>query len=125
DLEFGQARSAKDKAVINAWRSPFGEYGVKVDPLDPASVNQWTQRIEDRLVALLLAMAKAVGYDFSEEQLRRGIYYPKGRVDLEENQLAVIQGIRRLVDGTAAIGEFFCHGSGSKFSAMGRTTSAA
>ena len=44
-------------------------------------------------------MAKAVGYDFSEEQLRRGIYYPKARVELEESQLALLQGVRALVEG--------------------------
>jgi hypothetical protein len=48
-------------------------------------------------------MSKALGYDFSEEQLRRGIYYPKGRVDLEQTQLAILNGLRQILEGRAAL----------------------
>jgi Family of unknown function (DUF6680) len=48
-------------------------------------------------------MSKALGYDFSEEQLRRGIYYPKGRVDLEQTQLAILNGLRKILEGGAAL----------------------
>jgi hypothetical protein len=103
DLEFSGGGS-KDRAVINAWRSLFGEYHQPpVDQAPEAEVLAWNQRINDHLVSLLLAMSKALGYDFSEEQLRRGIYYPKGRVELEQSQLAVLHGVQKLLEGRSAL----------------------
>lgn len=103
DLEFSQTQSKpRDKAVIDAWRSLFGE--LHNSPGDGASADEnraWNQRVDDRLISLLAAMSKALGYDFSDEQLRRGIYYPKGRFDLEQTQLAVLRGAKALFEGTA------------------------
>ena len=48
-------------------------------------------------------MSKALGYDFSEEQLRRGMYYPRGRVELEQSQMAILQGVRKLLEGQSAL----------------------
>jgi hypothetical protein len=101
DLEF---REPKDKPVIDAWRALFGEY--REGPAEGASEDvyrAWNQRIDDRLVALLLAMSKALGYEFSEEELRRGIYYPKGRVDLEQSQMIVLHGLRLALEGKLSI----------------------
>ena len=36
-------------------------------------------------------------------ELRRGIYYPKGRVDLEQTQLAILNGLRQILEGRAAL----------------------
>jgi hypothetical protein len=47
-------------------------------------------------------MSKALHYDFSEEELRRGIYYPKGRQSVEQSQLAVLNGVRQLLEGRLA-----------------------
>ncbi len=104
DLEFSSGKSAKDKAVINNWRALFGEYHQA--PPDSAPIEEmraWNERISDRLVSLLSAMATALGYDFSEEQLRRGIYYPKGRLDLEQTQLAILGGLRQILEGKTSL----------------------
>jgi len=37
------------------------------------------------------------------EQLRRGIYYPRARVELEQTQLAVLQGLRQLLEGRGTL----------------------
>jgi hypothetical protein len=106
DLEFAPGRfgSAKDKAVIDAWRALRGEYGDgPKDDAPPAEFHSWNMRINDRLVSLLFAMSKSLGYDFSEEELRRGVYYPKGRVDLEQNQLAILAGLKRIVEGELSL----------------------
>jgi len=94
----------KYRDVINVWRSLFGEYhNVPADGSSNDTYRAWNVRIDDRLVFLLLAMSKAVGYDFSEEQLRRGIYYPKGRWDLEQTQLAILRGLQKVLEGTTAL----------------------
>lgn len=105
DLEFGADRRQKsDRNVINAWRSLFGEYqyGSRND-LNESDIKTWAQRVDDRLVSLLAAMASTLGYTFSEEELRRGIYYPKGRVDVENNQLAILSGLKQLLEGKLSI----------------------
>lgn len=105
DLEFSARKlfGSKDRAVINAWRSLFGEYQQGAAGDSEAALRAWSNRIDDRLVSLLSTMSDALGYEFSEEQLRRGIYYPKGRVELEENQLAVLDGVRQLLEGRRSI----------------------
>jgi hypothetical protein len=106
DLEFSPSRfgGTKDRAVIDAWRALFGEYHAA--PPDGAALDEmrsWNERVGERIVSLLFAMSKALRYDFSEEQLRRGIYYPKGRVDLEQTQLAILNGLRQILEGRAAL----------------------
>lgn len=104
DLEFIPSKfgGKKDQEVINAWRSLFGEYGA-IDPNAPdEETRAWNRRIDDRLVALLLAMSRALGYAFAEEELRRGIYYPRGRVEIEQNQMAVLTGLRMAFEGKVA-----------------------
>lgn len=106
DLEFSPRRigGSADRAVINAWRSLLGEYNNV--PADAAPLDEhraWNDRVGERTVALLSAMSKALGYDFSDEQLRRGIYYPKGRFDAEQTQLAILNGVRKIIEGAAAL----------------------
>jgi hypothetical protein len=106
DLEFAPKLlgSTKDRAVINAWRSLFGEYHDVPDDSAPIEeLRAWNSRISDRLVALLSAMSKALGYGFADEELRRGIYYPKGRADLEQTQNAILAGLRGLLEGAGSI----------------------
>lgn len=101
DLEF---HSKADKPVIDAWRRLFGELSnAPVEGDDRAIVFAWNGRINDKLVDLLLAMSKSLGRSHSEEEIRRGIYYPKGRVDVEQSQLAVLSGLQKLLDGTTPL----------------------
>ncbi|MET4374971.1 hypothetical protein ABIA99_007703 [Bradyrhizobium sp. LB12.1] len=107
DLEFSPKRfgGSADRKVIHAWRALFGELGN-----DPPDDNQdmniaraWNERVTERLVDLLSEMSTALGYTFSEEELRRGIYYPKGRVDLEQSQIAIMHGLSKIIQGTTSL----------------------
>ncbi|WFU28356.1 hypothetical protein QA649_19700 [Bradyrhizobium sp. CB1717] len=98
DLEF---HSKSDKPVIDTWRALFGELNNPLpDNTEQAMKVAWIERCNDRLVALLLAMSKSLGRTHSEEEIRRGMYYPQGRVDLEQAQLAVLSGLQRLLEGS-------------------------
>jgi len=84
DLEFRRRRipSSRDRAVIEAWHELFGELtqglaGAGNNP-DLATINRWNDRCNDLYVRLESAMARALGFRFTDEQLRRGIYYPRG-----------------------------------------------
>lgn len=106
DLEFQPKglNQTKDRSVINAWRALFGEYhDAPPDGSEQHIVVAWNGRINDRLVDLLYAMSGAVGYNFSQEELRRGIYYPRGRYDLEQTQLAILRGLKGLLEGQSAV----------------------
>jgi hypothetical protein len=105
DLEFTprRFRRARDRAVIHAWRTLFGEFSAAATITGEVDTKAWLQRIDDRLVALLSAMAMALGYEFSEEELRRGIYYPRGRAEAEVAQLAVLHGVRELLEGRQSL----------------------
>ena len=49
------------------------------------------------------AMATALGYRFTDEELRRGIYYPRGHSERELAQLAILHNLRLLLTGESAI----------------------
>ncbi len=110
DLEYrpGLIPSKKDRAVVSAWRSLFGELtqglrdaGPKPQP--PAVVHAWNERCNDLYVQLESAMCTALGFRFTDEELRRGIYYPQGHSDREQAQLAILQNLKRLLEGETAI----------------------
>jgi len=97
----------KDMAVLDAWRSLFGELtqglaGGGENP-DQGFVNRWQERCNDRYVDLERAMANALGYKFTDEELRRGIYYPRGHGEREQAQLAILHNLKLLLEGETAI----------------------
>jgi uncharacterized protein DUF6680 len=107
DLEFAPKRmgGAADRQVISAWRSLFGELtnAPPDDNEDLAIARAWNFRIGDQLVELLSAMSASLGYRFTREELRRGIYYPKGRADIEQVQTEIMHGLSALLKGAAAL----------------------
>jgi hypothetical protein len=105
DLEFGQKSwwGNRDKRVIDAWRTLFGELSHPPVPDEPTANAAWNTRCDDRLIDLLSAMSSALGLSYSTEELRRGIYYPKGRFELEQSQLAILQGLRAIMDGKVSL----------------------
>ncbi len=102
DLEFQASKKKADKRVVDRWRALFGELNnpPAPDAENVAATIAWIDRCNDRLIDLLIAMSDALGRTHSEEEIRRGIYYPKGRVDAEQSQLAVLAGLQKLLDGT-------------------------
>src|SRR5882757_1825280 len=80
DIEFH-----KDRSVIDAWRTLFGELEHPPPENEPIANTAWNQRCDDRLIDLLSAMSRALGQRFNNEELRRGIYYPRGKFELEQS----------------------------------------
>jgi hypothetical protein len=107
DLEYRQRRipSRKDRAVVEAWHSLFGELsqGFWIAGGTPDTIARWNERCADLYVQLESAMAKALGFRFSDEELRRGIYYPQAHSERELAQLVILDGLKRLFAGQTAI----------------------
>lgn len=105
DLEFSGRgwRNGRDREVINAWRALFGELHHAPPVTDTAETSAWNKLCADRLVDLLSAMSSALGYSYSAEELRRGIYYPQGRYDLEQAQISILHGLRSIIEGKVSL----------------------
>lgn len=109
DLEYRPRAipSRKDSAVVSAWRTLFGELtqGLRNAGPNPdtATLNAWNERCAEYYVRLEAAMSAALGFRFTDEELRRGIYYPQGHMERETAQLAILQNLRRLLSGETAI----------------------
>jgi hypothetical protein len=104
DIEFlpDWWRPERNRSVINAWRALFGE--LQNPPVDePVANAAWHQRCDDRLIDLLSAMSRALGHRYSTEELRRGIYYPRGKFEIEQAQLGVLNGARAVLEGRTAL----------------------
>jgi hypothetical protein len=107
DLEFSPHRfgGSSDKPVIDAWRALFGElaHGIEEGEQDAVILRAWNKRGDELLVALLSEMSKRVGHNFSMEELRRGIYYPRGRLELEQSYVSLLHGLSGILKGQNAI----------------------
>jgi hypothetical protein len=106
DLEFRPSkwRPKRNEVVIAKWRVLLGELShAPEDPLDRPLNVAWNLRCSDKLIELLSAMSAALGFKFTEEELRRGIYYPQGAVDREQAQLGILNGLREVFAGNAAL----------------------
>ncbi len=104
DIDFS-SNSKDDKAVRTAWK-------VLLDHLsnmphdDKAAIQSANDRSVDLRVALMKALAQALGYEFDEVQIKKGSYLPTGHSDLENEQnllrrrlLEVLNGNRRIPVG--------------------------
>jgi uncharacterized protein DUF6680 len=105
DIEFlpGRWQPENNRKVIEAWRTLFGELHNPPEPDEPIANRAWNQRCDDRLVGLLSAMSRALGHRYTDEELRRGIYYPRGKFEIEQVQVGVLHGARAVLEGKAAL----------------------
>jgi hypothetical protein len=110
DLEFRPNRlgrqSVKDRAVTTAWKNLLDELngGIpETTTTDRATMVAWQRRCDDRSVDLLFALSKALGYEFSEVELKRGIYYPRGHGEKEAAQHSILINLETLLAGRSSL----------------------
>jgi len=99
---FFNGKSAKDKAVRNAWLVYLDFFS---QPL-PTSEDQALAHNEkgvDFLVSLLEAIAKTLGYDFNKMQLKRGGYYPRGHADESAARTVIRDSLVRVLTGAQPV----------------------
>jgi hypothetical protein len=95
----------KNRAVLAAWQSLFGELtrGMKEGETDPQIVQAWRGRCDEFYVVLLSKISAALGYNFTDEELRRGVYYPQGHSERENAQFAILHGLRLILEGKESL----------------------
>jgi hypothetical protein len=70
---------------------------------EQAAQTAWQMRIDDRVIELLAAMSASLGFSFTSEELRRGSYHPQGSAEREQAQLAILDGLRKILTGNATL----------------------
>jgi hypothetical protein len=94
----------KEKAVVAAWRTHLDNLNpLSREGADAASVNAWNERCFDSFVELMMAMSRALGYDFDSVQVKRGAYLPQGHFDTEVALREIQQGFAKVLSGQQAI----------------------
>ena len=103
DIEFYGRRvfgmrfqTPSEKAVSNAWR-------VYSDHLNnryaDSEVARWGDDGDKLFAKLLFELSRALGYDFDEVQLRRNVYSPVAHGRIEQQDLAIRDGLEKLLTG--------------------------
>jgi hypothetical protein len=70
---------------------------------DSAGQNTWNTRQTDLLAGLLKAIGDRLGYDFSAEQLKKGVYYPRGHQDEIMAGIALRKLVTEIANGQRAL----------------------
>jgi hypothetical protein len=102
ELEF-RGRSAKKKAVRDAWRLYADKLNEHVDDKNEALLTAWITSRDNLFTELVFSMSKALGFDFDRVQIMRGIYYPRGHGELEERQRNILISLERVLSGAQPI----------------------
>ncbi|MBU6418355.1 MAG: hypothetical protein KGQ79_01335 [Proteobacteria bacterium] len=88
----------KDKEVRDAWANYLDFLNEKI-PQSEGEARTHFEKGTGLLISLLKAMGKSLGYDFNDVSLKRGVYFPQGHVDESTDQLAIRQGLAKLMKG--------------------------
>jgi hypothetical protein len=107
DLEFRPnwlgRQSAKDKAVTTAWHDLLDALNQGGGNLSEAAQSTLNQRCEDLTTALLSALSRALGFNFTNVELKRGAYYPIGHGAREGLQLSIMDNLRKVLAGELSV----------------------
>ncbi len=90
-LEFSE-KNKKEKKVLDSWKVLMDNFGEDTTPpTDPsqqaayeAKMERWGTANVENLVDLLKVMSETLGYSYDKIQLKKGVYYPKGHGEIEE-----------------------------------------
>jgi hypothetical protein len=91
DVEF-DGDNRKEKAIRDAWK-------VLLDHFSDMPVQNARERSISLTTNLLLEMGRCLGYDFDEVHVKKGAYYPKHLVDVENEQHTLRRELLELLDG--------------------------
>jgi hypothetical protein len=99
---FFVGRGSREKSVRNAWTT-YLDFLQEQVPSDENAARQHNERGIDRLVDLLGAMGRSLGFDFNAVQLKRGIYYPRGHANERDARSAIRDGLVGVLTGKRPI----------------------
>jgi len=95
DLEF---RGTRYRPVTAAWKTYLDHLGSYPKD-DEKRQAVWGERRIDLLTSLLLDMGHALGYEFDDVHVKKGIYAPEAHGRLEDEKMLIRRGLLRLLYG--------------------------
>lgn len=85
------------KEVVTAWRNYFDHLSAT-----EAGSEAWGLKRQELFITLLYKLAKTLGYNFSESELKREVYSPRAHANLENQQEVIRNGMYKIFNGEAA-----------------------
>ena len=99
-MHFGSRwQSPSEKAVTNTWKN----YNAHLNDKSFSSIEAWSKHGDGLFTKMLYEMSQALGYDFDEVQLKRDCYKPEAHVNLENSQLAVLDGLAKALNNQKSL----------------------
>lgn len=93
-------QNQNEKAVTDAWK----KYNAHLNEIKSyESLDAWVKHGDELFTELLYKMSQALGYDFDEVQLKSDAYKPVAHVDLENAQLAVLNGWVKILNNEKSL----------------------
>lgn len=99
DLEF---QGAKYKAVRTEWKM-YLDHLSSYPKQDEKLQAIWGEKRIDLLAQLLMAMGQALGYEFDQVHVKKGIYAPEAHSQIENENTLLRRGLIRLLYGDASV----------------------
>jgi hypothetical protein len=111
DIEFSGSRvlgifryqSPKEKALVDAWRSYLDSLTRLPPDATEEDKKRWSEKTLSNFIDLLLALTKALGFDFDKVQLEKGIYSPQAHNDTELAQLQIRDSLVNILSGKQSL----------------------
>ena len=103
DLEF---TNAVEKPVRDAWKElqdHYADWGRKKPEERSATDAADVERANELLSELLVKMGASLGYNFDKVYVKKGVYYPEGLGDMEQEQHALRKGLLSILAGKASL----------------------
>jgi hypothetical protein len=95
-----QYQTSKERDVTNAWKN----YMRHLDNIKAFSnIELWMQESQKLFIILLYKMSVALGYNFTEDQIRRDCYRPEAHNAIEQAQVEVLTGLVQVLRGDQSL----------------------
>lgn len=88
-------QTTREQAVTHAWKS----YNSHLNQRDEyESLDLWLKKSDELFTNMLYAIAQCLDYDYDKVQLQRDCYRPIAHGNLESTQLAILDGLDKIVN---------------------------
>ena len=88
-----------EQNVTGKWK----EYNAHLNDKSYATFDAWFKKGDEFFTELLFAMSELLGYKFDKVQLKNDTYRPEAHVNLENSQLAVLEGLAKILNNEKSL----------------------
>jgi hypothetical protein len=92
-------QNSKEKALVESWRIYQDHLNHLAQDAAQDAIQVWSARGDELFTELLYKMSLALGYDFDQVQLKRGIYYPRAHGEQENAQMIIRDSLVKILSG--------------------------